>query len=106
MGVSVGRGGELAAVRSEEEESLGDDGDGGTLLGPPGQLLGCGGYASYLVSRLQGWGKVEIGERGSGRSLRLLTLDPKKPVGVGGKMQPETDPVAQQEQEVFFPFRL
>lgn len=40
MGVSVGRGGELAAMRCEEEERLGDDGDGGTLLGPPGQLLG------------------------------------------------------------------
>lgn len=71
--MSVGRGGELAAVRSEEEERLGGDGDGGTLLGPPGQLRGCGGYASYLVSRLHEWGNVETGERGSGHSLRLLT---------------------------------
>lgn len=39
MGVSVGRGGELAAVRSEEEERLGGDGDGGTLLGPPDNRL-------------------------------------------------------------------
>lgn len=106
MGVSVGRGGELAAVRSEEEERLGGDGEGGTLLGPPGQLLGCGGYASCSLARLHGWGNAEIGAAGSSRRRRLLTLNPEKTVGVGAKMQPETDPVAHQEQGVFFPFRL
>lgn len=94
MGVSVGRGGELAAMRCEEEERLGDDGDGGTLLGPPGQLLGGDGYASYLVFRLRRWANEEIGERGSGHSLGLLNSKPERSRWGEGRMQPGTNPVA------------
>lgn len=49
---------------------------------------------------------MEIGERGSGRSLRLLTLNPQKTVGVGGKMRPETGPLAHRGAGGVFPLSL
>lgn len=89
----VGRGAGPAAVRAEEEERLGDAGDAGTLRDLQDNRWDAVGVRLSWISFV----RVGRWRNDCGRSQRLLALNLKKAVGLGGKMQPETDPVGQQE---------
>ncbi|OPJ90416.1 hypothetical protein AV530_008611 [Patagioenas fasciata monilis] len=89
MGVSVGRGGELAAVRSEEKKRLGGDGDGGTLLGPPGNRLNAVGYLKGLLASGLDDQDCEFEERSPDRVLQGTIVSSN----VLAKRQRNTSPV-------------